>query len=175
MKKINSYARLLFASGAGLSMALVFGIIFVNSMRRYAIGKSIAWGEELPIYLTIYGVMFGVAYAYMSDNHIRFTVVTDMLSARLRGWLFAVADVITVISGAALAYAGHAFAMRRGHLDSSGLKSTGDWLAQVTGLPALEWVGKVGTWQYAIAIGGAMLCIAGLLRLLQRLEELREV
>ncbi len=156
-------------------MALVFGIIFVNSLRRYAIGKSIAWGEELPIYLTIYGVMFGIAYAYMSDNHIRFTVVTDMLSAKLRSWLFAVADVITVVAGAALAWAGHAFASRRGHLDSSGLKSAGDWLAEATGIAALEWVGKVGTWQYAIAIGGALLCIAGALRLLQRLQEIREV
>ncbi|MEC8795718.1 MAG: C4-dicarboxylate ABC transporter substrate-binding protein, partial [Pseudomonadota bacterium] len=62
------------------------------------------------------------------------------------------------------------FAMRRGHLDSSGLKSAGDWLAESTGIAALEWVGKVGTWQYAIAIGGALFAVAAALRLAARLR-----
>ena len=64
------YQRLL-ASGAGLMMALVFAIIFVNSLRRYTTGKSLSWGEELPIYLAIYGVMFGIGLAYLQDRHIR--------------------------------------------------------------------------------------------------------
>jgi hypothetical protein len=52
------------AGGASLSMALLFLIVFINSVRRYAIGKSFEWGEELPIYIGIYGVMFGMAWAY---------------------------------------------------------------------------------------------------------------
>ena len=150
-------------------MALVFGIIFINSLRRYTLGKSIAWGEELPIYLTIYGVMFGISYAYMSDSHIRFSVITDLLPEKLRNWLWVVNDVVTIFAGLALAVAGHAFALRRGNLDSSGLKGTGDWLAETTGLQFLEWIGKVGTWQYAIAIGGVILAIAAGLRLFERL------
>ncbi|NDR55488.1 TRAP transporter small permease [Aliiruegeria sabulilitoris] len=169
MQTITRYVRKLLAFGAGCSMALVFGIIFINSLRRYTLGKSIAWGEELPIYLTIYGVMFGIAYAYMTDSHIRFAVITDLLPEKVRGWLWVVNDVVTVIAGVALAWAGHAFALRRGNLDSSGLKSAGDRLAETTGLQFLEWIGKVGTWQYAIAIGGAILAVAALLRLVERL------
>jgi TRAP-type C4-dicarboxylate transport system permease small subunit len=170
MDKLNKGARQLFAFGAGSSMTLVFAIIFINALRRYTLGKSIAWGEELPIYLTIYGVMFGIAYAYMNDSHIRFSIISDMLSRRVRHWLFVVSDLLTIGTGVALSFAGHAFAMRRGHIDSSGLKSTAKSLAETTGLPALEWVGKLGTWQYAIAVGGVLLTVAATLKLIQRLS-----
>ncbi|NIY73700.1 TRAP transporter small permease [Marivivens donghaensis] len=174
MDTINRIVRRIFAFGAGTSMALVFLIIFVNSVRRYTIGKSLPWGEELPIYLTIYGVMFGLAYAYMTDRHIRFTVLTDMLSAKTRQLLFLITDVITLICGLALIQAGYQFMMRRGDRDSSGLKKTADWLADSTGIVPLEWLGKVGPWQFAIALGGAMLAIAALLRLIERASEVKE-
>ncbi|PLX38250.1 MAG: C4-dicarboxylate ABC transporter substrate-binding protein [Hyphomicrobiales bacterium] len=170
MRAITLAARRVFAFGAGLSMALVFAIIFVNSVRRYTVGQSVAWGEELPIYLTIYGVMFGVALAYLQDRHIRFTLFIDFLTPRTRNRLFALVDLVTLAAGVTLAYAGHAFAMRRGNLDASGLKSAASWLVDTTGIPMLSWIGKVGTWQYAVAIGGVMLAIAALLKLLERLQ-----
>ena len=86
MTAISRISQRILAFGAGLSMALVFGIIFVNSLRRYTTGQSLQWGEELPIYLSIYGVMFGVGLAYLQDTHIRFTVLTDFLSHRARRW-----------------------------------------------------------------------------------------
>nr|WP_321454683.1 TRAP transporter small permease [uncultured Cohaesibacter sp.] len=171
MEKISRFARRFFAIGAGTSMALVFLVIFVNSLRRYTIGKSIAWGEELPIYLTIYGIMFGIAYAYMTDSHIKFAIFIDMVEEKTKKFILAFCDLLTCATGVSLVFAGHAFAMRRGHVASSGLKSTGDWLAQITGIPALEWIGKVGTWQYAIVLGGAMLAIAAALRFYERLKE----
>ncbi|WP_226624982.1 TRAP transporter small permease [Alloyangia pacifica] len=170
MDRLIRAARWVFAFGAGLSMALVFIIIFVNSLRRYAVGRSVPWGEELPIYLTIYGVMFGLALAYLGDNHIRFTVVSDMLPKRVRHWFFVAADAVGVATGIALAYAGHVFAVRRGDVASSGLKSTADALAQSTGIEALTWLGKVGPYQYAIAFGGALLALAAALKLAQRLS-----
>lgn len=174
MEQINHRIRHFFAFGAGSSMALVFGIIFINAVRRYSIGKSVAWGEELPIYLTIYGVMFGIAYAYMTDSHMRFAIITDLMPERLRSWLLVLTDIITLFVGGALVAAGRAFAQRRGNLDSSGLKSTADWLAEITGLQALEWIGKIGTWQYAIAFGGVILALAALLRLIERIKKMRE-
>ena len=171
MTALTRAAKRLFGFGAGLSMALVFLIIFANSLRRYTMGRSVPWGEELPIYLTIYGVMFGLAAAYLADQHIRFTVVTDTLPRRVRHVLFMIADVVTIISGLTLAYAGHVFALRRGNVDSSGLKSTADWLASATGVEWLIWIGKVGPYQYAIAFGGALLAVAGVLKLAERLTQ----
>ena len=76
MRAISRLTQRIWAFGAGLSIALVFAIIFVNSLRRYTTGHSLAWGEEMPIYLTIYGVMFGIGLAYLQDRHIRFTIIT---------------------------------------------------------------------------------------------------
>ncbi|MHA7777158.1 TRAP transporter small permease [Roseibium sp. M-1] len=173
MKTVNDLARRFFAFGCGLSMALVFAIIFVNSLRRYTVGQSVSWGEELPIYLTIYGVMFGLALAYLQDRHIRFTVLIDFLPGGFRERLFAAVDIVSCVSGIALAISGHAFASRRGNIDASGLKSAGTWLADVTGIDALVWVAKVGTWQYAIAIGGAMLAVAALLKFIERISSFK--
>lgn len=168
MTFINKVALRFFAFGAFLSMALVFAIIFFNSLRRYTFGQSVPWGEELPIYLTIYGVMFGLALAYMQDRHIRFTIITDLLPVSIREKLFTLSDLVTVAVGAGLAYAGHSFATRRGHIDASGLKSAGKWLSETTGIEGLIWVSKIGTWQYAITIGGSMLAIAALLKFIER-------
>lgn len=173
MHSLNRRVERILASLAGLSMALVFSIIFINALRRYTLGKSLPWGEELPIYLTIYGVMFGLALAYMQDRHIRFTLVTDMLSEGARERLYLLVDLVTALSGLGLMIAGHAFATKRGNLDSSGLKSAAGWLRDTTGVEALVWVGKTGTWQYALAIGGALLFLAALLKFAERLSALR--
>lgn len=175
MHSLNRLVERILACFAGLSIALVFAIIFVNALRRYTIGKSLPWGEELPIYLTIYGVMFGVALAYMQDRHIRFTLLTDAMSDTLRARLYLVVDALTALSGFGLLMAGHAFATRRGNLDSSGLKSAAGWLHDTTGVEALLWVGKTGTWQYAITIGGALLCLAAVLKFAERLSAPRSV
>lgn len=79
MSTLHRLASRIFGFGAGLSMAPGFGIIVVNVLRRYTVGSAIEWGEELPIYLTIYGVKFGIGLAYLQDRHIRFTILTDLL------------------------------------------------------------------------------------------------
>ncbi|KUP92640.1 TRAP transporter small permease [Tritonibacter horizontis] len=173
MHSLNRLVERILAGLSGLSIALVFSIIFVNALRRYTLGKSLPWGEELPIYLTIYGVMFGVALAYMQDRHIRFTVLTEFLSERVRARLWLLVDGITALSGLGLMFAGHAFAVRRGNLDSSGLKSAAGWLSDTTGFETLLWIGKTGTWQYAMPIGGALLCLAATLKFAERLSALR--
>lgn len=169
MVRVNGFARRVFGFGAGLSMALVFVVIFFNSLRRYTMGRSVPWGEELPIYLTIYGVMFGLALGYLSDSHIRFTLVLDLLNDRVRRGLLIVSDVVSIAAGGLLAYAGHVFAVRRGGVTASGLKSTADALAGSTGIEALAWLGKVGPYQYAIAFGGALLALSAALKLAERL------
>ncbi|THD76804.1 TRAP transporter small permease subunit [Thalassobius vesicularis] len=169
MTRLNYAARRFFAFGAGGCMMLVFGIIFLNSLRRYTMGRSVPWGEELPIYLTIYGVMFGIALAYMQDQHIRFTVLTDTLSAKVKTRLFAAVDFVMIGCGLALARSGHEFATKRGNIDASGLKSVAKSLAESTGFDWMIWIGKVGTWQYAMVLGGVMLAVAAALKLHERL------
>ncbi|MFD1696188.1 TRAP transporter small permease [Roseibium aestuarii] len=169
MNMVGLLARRIFGLGAGLSMALVFAIIFINSLRRYTVGSSVAWGEELPIYLTIYGVMFGCALAYLQDRHIRFTILTDLLRPGIRDRLFAGVDLLTIAAGIGLMLSGHDFASRRGHIAASGLRSLGQSLAETTGIEALEGLARIGTWQFAMTLGGAMLALAALIRFSERL------
>jgi TRAP-type C4-dicarboxylate transport system permease small subunit len=155
---------------AGLAMAGVFAIVFCNSLRRYATGRSFEWGEELPIYLTIYGIVFGTALAYLQDRHIRFTVIVEFLPPRLCGWLYIAIDLVVVGAGGLLAWSGWLFVTARGNVDASGIIGTAKSLAAATGMPALEALGHMGAWQSALIVGGAVLSLAALARLCERLS-----
>ena len=171
MSAIHRLASRIFGFGAGLSLALVFAIIFVNSLRRYTVGKSLEWGEELPIYLTVYGVMFGIGLAYLQDKHVRFTILTDCLPSGISRRLHMAVDLATAAIGALLAWSGYLFALRRGDLEASGLIGTARALAESTGAGWLADLGQMGTWQAAIGFGGAVLTIAGAIRFATRLQE----
>lgn len=171
LEKLTSLFSKLYALGAGLSMFTVFLIIFVNSIRRYAFGKSFEWGEELPVFIAIYGVMFGIAWAYMNDQHVRFTILVDFIPEGLGKILNMLVDLIMVATGGLLAYSGYLFAMKRGGLESSGLINLAKDLVETTGIKGLIIFGQMFPYQLALCIGGAMLSIAALLRFFNRIIE----
>ena len=171
IKRISNIFSVLFASGASLSMILLFMIIFVNSVRRYAFGKSLEWGEELPVYIAIYGVMFGMAWAYLQDRHIRFTILVGFLSKRMEQWLFMLVDLIMAATAMLLTYSGWLFVLKRGAMESSGLINLAKQLREVSGYDSLIWIGHFYPYQAAIMIGGAMLTLAALLKFCLRLLE----
>ncbi|MGW8194694.1 MAG: TRAP transporter small permease [Desulforhopalus sp.] len=164
----TAFSRL-FAGGACLSMFAVFMIVFVNSVRRYTIGKSLEWGEELPVYIAIYGVMFGVAWAYMQDRHIRFTILVGFLPDWVTEKLYIFVDLITIVSGALLTYSGYLFVIKRGGIESSGLINLAKDLRAVTGWSDMIWLGHLYPYQAAMIFGGVALTIAAVLRLSRRL------
>ena len=159
------------AGGASLSMSLLFLIVFVNSLRRYAIGKSLEWGEELPVFIAIYGVMFGVAWAYLQDRHIRFTMLVHFLSESMTRKLYILVDLIMVLNGIMLTYSGWMFVIKRGRLESPGIINLAKWLKALTGWDGMIWIGHMYPYQAAIVVGGVTLTIAALLKLLMRLTE----
>ncbi|MCB1761999.1 MAG: TRAP transporter small permease subunit [Gammaproteobacteria bacterium] len=171
LQRITGFFANFFAAGAGLSMVAVFLIIFVNSTRRYTLGKSVEWGEELPVFLAIYGIMFGLAWAYMQDRHVRFTILVDFIPASYTQKLYLLVDAITVFTGGLLAYSGYLFAEKRGAVEASGLINSAKELRRFTGWDGLILLGQMYPYQLAIAIGGLMLAIAALLRLLNRVSE----
>lgn len=155
---------------AGMAMAAVFAIVFFNSLRRYTTGRSFEWGEELPIYLTIYGIAFGAALAYLQDRHIRFTVIVDLLPPRLRHWLYAAIDLMMAAVGALLAWSGSLFVATRGDVDASGIVGTAGELASATGIAWLEVLGQMSAWQSSMIVGGSVLALAALAKLCERLS-----
>ena len=159
------------AGGASLSMAVLFSIVFINSLRRYAIGKSFEWGEELPIFIAIYGVMFGIAWAYTQDRHIRFTMLVRFLSESLTRKLYLIVDLIMVFTGGLLAYSGWMFVLKRGRVEASGIINLAKALRSLTGWDSLIWIGHQYPYQAAMVLGGMLLAIAALLKFFLRLTE----
>ena len=159
------------AAGASLSMAALFLIVSINSIRRYAVGKSFEWGEELPIFIAIYGVMFGMAWAYILDRHIRFTMLVMFLSDSLIRKLYILVDLIMVVNGGLLTYSGWLFVIKRGRLEASGIINLAKDLKALTGWDSMIWIGHQYPYQAAMVLGGVMLSIAALLKLLLRFTE----
>ena len=171
IEKISRRFSQMAAAGASLSMALLFLIVFINSVRRYTIGKSFEWGEELPVFIAIYGVMFGIAWAYLLDRHIRFTVLVRFLSEALTRKLYIVVDLIMVINGVLLTYSGWMFVLKRGRVESSGIINLAKGLRALTGWDDMIWFGHMYPYQAAMVLGGVLLTIAALLKLIQRCTE----
>jgi TRAP-type C4-dicarboxylate transport system permease small subunit len=159
------------AAGASLAMAVLFLIVFINSVRRYAIGKSLEWGEELPIFIAIYGVMFGMAWAYMQDRHVRFTMLVGFLSESLTRKLYILVDLIMIVNGVLLTWSGWMFTIKRGGVEASGIINLAKTLRDLTGWEGMIWFGHQYPYQAAMVVGGVMLAVAALLKLLMRLAE----
>ena len=171
VQRLSNFFTGLFAGGASVSMFVVFTIIFINSVRRYMIGKSVEWGEEFPVYIAVYGFMFGAAYAYMQDRHIRFTILVGFLPPAFTKWLYLLVDAIMVGIGGLLAWSGWQFVLKRGSMESSGMINLAKELQAATGWDWMIWLGHFYPYQAAMILGGIMLTIAAVLKLMGRIIE----
>jgi TRAP-type C4-dicarboxylate transport system permease small subunit len=160
-----------FAAGSALSMALVFLIIFINSIRRYTMGESLPWGEELPVYLAVYGIMFGMAWAYLLDRHVSFDLVAGLLPQGMHRPISLFVDLVMVAVGTLLSYSGYLFMLKRGKVDASSIISSARALRDATGIEQLAVLGQMYPYYFAMVLGGAMLAVAALLRFLNRLAK----
>jgi len=76
-----------------LSTAVIFAILAVNTVLRYATGSSLQWANEVPELLFPWLVMAGIVLAAVHGAHITTTFLMDTLPARARrivtvtGWL----------------------------------------------------------------------------------------
>ncbi|WP_051308964.1 TRAP transporter small permease [Desulfogranum japonicum] len=153
-------------------MFLLFSIVFTNAIRRYTIGKSFTWGDELSIFIAIYGVMFASAVAYIQDRHIRFTMLVGFLSRKWLHMLYCFVDLMMVAIGGLLAYSGWMFTLKRGGMEVSGLITLAKTLRSLTGWENMIVFGHYFPYQAAICFGGILLAIAACLKLCLRVTEI---
>lgn len=69
---------------ASLLLAAIVALIFANVIMRYVMNASLTWGEELTLWLFVWFVWVGVSYAFHTGDHVRITVLKDLLGARAR-------------------------------------------------------------------------------------------
>jgi len=78
---------------ASTLLAAIVLLIFGNVFMRYVMNASLSWGEELTLWLFVWFVWLGVSYAFHTGDHVRITVLRDILSDRAR----LVADVVIAL------------------------------------------------------------------------------
>ncbi len=69
-----------------ISTAVIFVILVVNTMLRYATGSSLQWANEVPELLFPWLVMSGVVLAAAHGAHITTSFLMDAVPATLRRW-----------------------------------------------------------------------------------------
>ncbi|RYG89448.1 TRAP transporter small permease [Loktanella sp. IMCC34160] len=67
---------------ASLLLAAIVVLISSNVIMRYVMNASLSWGEELTLWLFVWFVWIGVSYAFHTGNHVRITVLRDLLGNR---------------------------------------------------------------------------------------------
>lgn len=169
IQRLSRYYIGLTATGAAISMFLVSAIIFVNSLRRYTIGKSVVWGEEFPVFIAVYGLMFGAAYAYMQDRHIRFTILVGFLPERFTQKLYMLVDLLMIGVGGMLAFSGWRFVALRGGMETTGMISLARDLHRIINWDPILLLGNYGPYQFAMTAGGVLMATAALLKFFDRL------
>ena len=69
-----------------ISTAVIFVILVVNTVLRYATGSSLQWANEVPELLFPWLVMSGVVLAAAHGAHITTSFLMDAVPAALRRW-----------------------------------------------------------------------------------------
>ena len=69
---------------ASVLLAAIVLLISGNVFMRYVMNASLSCGEELTLWLFVWFVWIGVSYAFHTGDHVRITVLRDVLNDRAR-------------------------------------------------------------------------------------------
>lgn len=91
-------------AAAALAMALICLISFANVVVRYFTHASFAFTEEISVFLLVVLTLVGAAAAFARDRHIRVLFFVDLLGARPRRALEALATALSALLFALVAW-----------------------------------------------------------------------
>lgn len=134
-------------------MVLIFLLVAGNAFARYTYGGSITWGEDAAIYLMIYGLMFGMSWAYLQDKHIGFDLIRRLLPPRWVRWQALAVDLVVLVISIGLMVSAVEFIASRGSRTSAS-----------TGMPM--WL-----FQASMLLGGGLLSLSALVMGVRRMTE----
>ena len=81
---------------AGLMLVASVAINFANIIGRYFLSVSIAWAEEVMLFLMIGAVFLAAPPVGWLGRHIRMDVVVSLLPPRVRGVFEVFSDLVTI-------------------------------------------------------------------------------
>ncbi len=133
---------------ASLALALLVLVLAWQVIGRYVLNDSPSWTEPVALMLMSIAALFGAAIAVRRETHFSFPTLVETSPPFARAALRALARLIALAFGVALAGFGF-FLMHDG------------WGVPMAGAPAPEGVGFAG-----IAFGGALIALFAFERLI---------
>jgi TRAP-type C4-dicarboxylate transport system permease small subunit len=115
MTRLHRFARYYVRTIETIGILSIAGVAIVAVLQvyfRYVVGASLYWSEELMRHLTIWMAFLLAGLAYTRGEMMGFTLVRDMLPARLRYAVRLVVRVIVVLFLLITAWYGFDFARR---------------------------------------------------------------
>lgn len=91
---------------AALAMALICCITFANVIVRYFTDVSFAFTEEFSIFLMVVLTLFGASAAFVRNQHIRMTFLTERMSPRMARGAEYIVMVLSLAMFAVMAWYG---------------------------------------------------------------------
>ena len=82
---------------ASMLLAAIVLLIFSNVIMRYIMNASLSWGEELTLWFFVWFVWLAVSYAFQNREHVRITVLRDLLSERVRLYADIFIDLLVLV------------------------------------------------------------------------------
>lgn len=78
------------------AFGLMLTVMAIQVISRYSLGIAVPWTDEVSRYLFLSEIFLGAVLALRYQEHIRITVVTDLLSPSLRRIAALLADLICI-------------------------------------------------------------------------------
>lgn len=133
---------------AAASLCVLVAVLTWQVIGRYALNDSPSWTEPVALILMSVAALFGAAVAVRRETHFNFPTLVELSPGPLHAALKALARLLTLASGAALAYYG-------------GFLMIDAWGVPMAGAPAPEGLSYVG-----LCAGGVLIALFALERLL---------
>lgn len=132
---------------AATSLCVLVLVLAWQVIGRYALNDSPGWTEPVALILMSVAALFGAAVAVRRESHFNFPTLVESAPAPLRVTFKALARLIALAFGAALAFYG-------------GYLMLDSWDIPMAGAPAPEGLSYIG-----VCLGGALIALFALERL----------
>lgn len=103
MTELNSLNRWLVVFWNSLSLVvstcfvLMLVVMGVQIFARYSLGVAVPWTDEAARYFFLAQIFLGAVLAHRHAEHIRVTVLLDILPKHWQRWLGAIADAVSIV------------------------------------------------------------------------------
>jgi len=81
-----------------LTFSVMFLIFIVQIISRYAFSYPLTWSYEVTVIGFSWTVILGACYAMRTDNHVKFTLLYDLLSTKKAAVLRLLGNLIIIVA-----------------------------------------------------------------------------